>query len=153
MKRILIAVDYDPLAEKVANTGYQLSQALGGEVILLHVIKEPSYYASELYSPIMGFTGFEDPATFEVMKEIEKEAYRFLEKSRTHLGNESIEIAVMDGEFDEAIINAVEKYNADMIVIGTHSRKGLNKFFVGNLAEEILNKVSVPVLVVPEDKS
>lgn len=150
MKRILIAVDYDPLAEKVADTGYKLSQALQGEVILLHVIKEPAYYASELYSPIMGFTGFEDPATFEVMKGIEKEAYRFLEKSRTHLGNENIEIAVVEGEFDEAIISAVEKYNADILVVGTHSRKGLNKFFVGNLAEKILNKVSIPVLVVPE---
>ena len=98
----------------------------------------------------MGFTGFEDPATFEVMKGIEKEAYRFLEKSRTHLGDEKIEIAVVEGEFDEAIISAADKYHADMIVVGTHSRKGLNKFFVGNLAEKILNKVSVPVLVVPE---
>ena len=138
------------MAEKVAYTGYKLAQSLQAQVVLLHVIKEPAYYASELYSPIMGFTGFDDPATFEVMKGIETEAYKFLEKSKAHLGDESIEIAVLEGEFDEAIVDASKKYSADLIVVGTHSRKGLNRFFVGNLAEEILNKVSIPVLVVPE---
>ncbi len=58
MKKILVAIDYDPSAEKVAETGHALAQAMKAELVLLHVIAEPSYYSSMEFSPIMGFTGF-----------------------------------------------------------------------------------------------
>ena len=58
MKKILIALDYEPSAEKIAETGYAIATALNAEVILLHVVAEPAYYSSMEYSPIMGFSGF-----------------------------------------------------------------------------------------------
>jgi nucleotide-binding universal stress UspA family protein len=58
MKKVLIALDYDPTAQKVAETGYSLCEGLGDEIILLHVIESPSYYASTAYDPVMGFGGY-----------------------------------------------------------------------------------------------
>jgi len=60
MKTILIALDYDPTAEKVAEAGTALAKALSAKVILLHVIAEPAYYSSTAYAPVMGFGGYVD---------------------------------------------------------------------------------------------
>ena len=57
MKKVLIALDYDPTAQKVAETGNLLAGSMNAEVILLHVISDPVYYSSMDYSPIMGFSG------------------------------------------------------------------------------------------------
>jgi len=53
VKKVLIALDYDPTAQKVAEKGFVLAKTMGAEVILLHVITDPVYYASTEYSPIM----------------------------------------------------------------------------------------------------
>ena len=151
MKKILIALDYDPLAEKVAATGYTIAKALNATLLLLHVVEEPAYYSSVEYSPIMGFTGFNDTNTYEVAEGLKKEAYRFLEESRKHLGDESIELSVVEGDFADVIIYSAKEFGADMIVMGTHNRKGLDKLLLGNLSEKILNHVRVPLLTIPAD--
>ena len=153
MKRILIALDYDPLAEKVAATGYSLAKALNASVLLLHVVVEPSYYSSVEYSPIMGFTGFSDAGTYQVTEDLVKEAQRFLEESRKHLGDETIALSVVEGDFSDAIIDSAKDFGADLIVMGTHHRKGLDKLLMGSLAEKILNTASIPLLTIPSDKS
>ena len=58
MKKVLIALDYNPTAQKVAEAGFSMAKAMNAEVILLHVISDPVYYSSTEYSPIMGFNGF-----------------------------------------------------------------------------------------------
>lgn len=153
MKKILIALDYDPLAEKVASTGYTLAKALHASVLLIHVVVEPSYYSSVEYSPIMGFTGFSDADAYQVKEGLVKEAQRFLEESKKHLGDETIAVSVVEGDFADAIIDAAKDFNADLIVMGTHHRKGLDKLLMGSLAEKILNTASIPLLTIPSDKS
>jgi nucleotide-binding universal stress UspA family protein len=152
MKKILIALDYDPLAEKVAATGYSIAKAFNAELLLLHVVEEPSYYSSVEYSPIMGFTGFNDANTNEAVEGLKKEAYRFLEESRKHLGEGMIEISVVEGDFANAIIDSATLFGADLIVIGTHRRKGLDKLLLGNLAVEIMNHTAIPLLTIPDDQ-
>lgn len=152
MKKILIALDYEPFAEKVAATGYAVAKAMNAEVLLLHVIMEPAYYSNTEYSPIMGFTGFTGLDTLELVKSLEQEAYGFLEQSRKHLGDESIKIAAVEGDFAQTIIDAAAEFDADMIVMGVHHRKGFDKFLMGNLAEKILNSTSIPLLAIPGPK-
>ena len=55
MKKILIALDNNVGAQKVAATGYELSKALHAHTILMHVTTDVTYYSSLNYSPIMGF--------------------------------------------------------------------------------------------------
>lgn len=77
MKKVIIALDYDPSAEKVAQTGYEIARAMNANVILLHVVDEPSYYESTAYSPVMGFVGFNAPEIMELDRGLHKEAKRF----------------------------------------------------------------------------
>jgi nucleotide-binding universal stress UspA family protein len=151
MKKILIALDYDPLAEKVAETGYKIAKAFNAQVLLLHVLSEPVFYSSTEYSPIMGFVGFTSPEQYNVADYLKNEAVRFLEESKKHLADESIAISVLEGDFSDTIISAANEFKADLIVLGTHSRKGLDRVLMGNLAEKILHTASIPVLAIPAD--
>ena len=49
MNKILIALDYEPSAEIIAETGNTIAKALKAEIVLLHVIAEPAYYKQKLY--------------------------------------------------------------------------------------------------------
>ena len=149
MKKIIIALDYNSTAEKVAQTGYEIAKALHAEVELLHVVGSPAYYASGAYSPIMGFTGFDGPMIEGAEKGLLNEAKRFLEEAKKHLGDDSIELSVVEGEVEDAINTQVKNLNADMVVMGTHARHGLDKLLMGNIAEKVLNNITVPLVAVP----
>ena len=58
IKKVLIALDYDPTAQRVAELGFSIANAMKAKIVLLHVINEPKYYSVAGYSPIMGFSGY-----------------------------------------------------------------------------------------------
>ena len=153
MKKVLIALDYDPSAEKIAETGYQIASALNAEVILLHVIAEPAYYSSMEYSPIMGFSGFldtYDSGLSDVMKnDLRSQSQEFLNKSKSHLENDSIKTIILEGDFAESIVECCITEQAEIIVMGSHSRRGLDKLLMENVAEKVLQLSKIPVLVIP----
>jgi nucleotide-binding universal stress UspA family protein len=53
------------------------------------------------------------------------------------------------GNTADGIINCSKEFKADMIVIGTHSRTGIDRFLMGSVAEHVVRYADVPVLVVP----
>lgn len=61
MAKVLIALDYNPSAQKVAEAGFNLAKAMNAQTILLHVTSDATYYSSLNYSPIMGFGAFSIP--------------------------------------------------------------------------------------------
>ena len=107
MKKILIALDFNPTAMKVAERGYALAQAMNAEAVLLHVISTPVYYASTDYSPIMGYTW---PLDFDQLQvntdSLKKASHLFLDHAKLHLANENIRTMVSEGDFADAILNA-----------------------------------------------
>lgn len=151
MKKVLIALDYNPSSQKVAEAGYALAKAMNAQTILMHVISDATYYSSLNYSPIMGFGGFGNPYTVEAdtLEEIKKAAQIFLDKSKEHLGDEKIENVVKNGDFGEAILSTAKELNADIIVMGTHSRRGLDKILMGSVAENVLHHSSIPLFIIP----
>ena len=153
MKKILIAIDYDPSAEKVAEAGYAMAMAMGADMVLLHVIAEPSYYSSMEYSPIMGYQGGYTDGTIAVGNDIKKEAENFLAATVLHLGDSNIKTKVLDGETTGSILKFSEDWNADLIVMGSHSHHGLERLFESDTAAHVLKHSKIPLLAIPtEDK-
>lgn len=151
MKKVLIALDYYPTAQKVAETGYEIARAMNAQVILLHVTSDASYYSSLNYSPIMGFGGFNSVDTVQTDngEELAKVAQGYLNKSKRHLGDKKVQTVVKSGALGETILNTASEVEADIIVMGTHSRRGLEKILVGSVAENVLRHSSIPVLIIP----
>ena len=151
MKKILIALDYNPSAQKIAETGYALAQSMNAEIVLLHVMAEAAYYTNYEYSPIMGFNNFIGPevvapGTFEDLK---YGAAEFLEKSKEWLGNAAIETIVKEGDTANVIVDAAKEIGAAIIVLGSHSRRGLDKILMGSVAEKVLHHSTIPLFIIP----
>lgn len=151
MKKILIAMDHASFAQKIAETGYELAKAMKAQTILLHVTSALAYYSSFNYSPIMGFDNLSNPDVVEkdATIELEREALHFLHQSKQALGDETIQTIVEDGEFAETILRVSSELKVDMIVMGTHGRGGLEKMLLGSVAEKVLHRSSIPILIIP----
>jgi nucleotide-binding universal stress UspA family protein len=151
MKKVLIALDYNPTAQKIAETGYAFAKSMNAHIILLHVVADYTYYSSLDYSPIMGFDNFSNLGAIQtdVVFELQNSAHQFLEKSKTHLGDTSIETLVKDGDSGDAIIEAADNLKADVIVLGSHSRRGLDKILMGSVAEKVLRHSKIPLFIIP----
>ena len=151
MKKILIALDYNPSAVKIAKVGYAMAKANNAEVILMHVVADPVYYSNLDYSPIMGYSGFGSPEMLSMinLEEVKNASRGFLEQSKKHLGDESITLLVGEGDCADAILKAVDDLKVDTIVMGTHSRRGLDKILMGSIAEKVLHHSTVPMLIIP----
>ncbi|HEY3390727.1 MAG TPA: universal stress protein [Prolixibacteraceae bacterium] len=154
MKKVLIALDYDPTAKKVAEVGYEFAKTMGAEVILLHIISDPVYYSSTDYSPIMGFTGYmnTDPLQLNTLEVLNAASLNFLDKTRNHLGDKSIQTVVEEGDFAGSIIKTAKKLHVDVIVMGSHSRKWLENIAMGSVTEEVLRQSTIPLFIIPTRK-
>lgn len=154
MKKILIALDYDPTAQKIAETGYSFAKSMGAEVFLLHVVSDPVYYATRAYSPIMGFDGYLDtgPVDSESIDGLIKASRHYLDQIRRHLKDDTIQIRVGEGDFADCIIKVAREIHADVIVIGSHSRKWLEKIVMGSVTEQVLKHSTIPLFIIPTRK-
>jgi nucleotide-binding universal stress UspA family protein len=154
MKKILIALDYGPTAQKVAEEGYKLAKTSGAEVTLLHVVSDATYYSSTDYSPIMGFTGYvnTNPLDLNTIEVLKKASLKFLDKTRTHLGDTTIRTMVAEGDFANTILRSAKSVNANIIVLGSHSRKWLENIVMGSVAEEVLRHTAIPLFIIPTKK-
>jgi nucleotide-binding universal stress UspA family protein len=154
MKKVLIALDYDPSAQKVAEKGYALAKAMGADVTLLHVVVDPIYYSSPEFDPIMGFNGYLDvgPVQLNSIEGLKKASQHFLDKTKNHLGDKTIHTVLAEGDFADSILNTAKKIHADLIVMGSHSRKWLENIVMGSVTEKVLRHATLPLFVIPTKK-
>lgn len=155
MKKVLIALDYDPTAKKVAELGYSFAKSMDADVILLHIISDPVYYSTTAYSPILGLT---DPIEMEPqllpgVDGLKNAAQIFLDKIKQHLGDEHIQTLLKEGDFAETILKTAKSLHADVIVMGSHSHKWLENILMGSVTQEVLRNTSLPLFIIPTKKS
>jgi len=155
MKKVLIALDYDTTAQKVAEGGFLWAKSMKARVILLHVIADPAYYSSLEYSPITGFAGYMDMTNNQLdsVDGLIKASQQYLNKIKNHLGDKEIQTIVMEGDFAATILNTAKKLKTDMIVMGSHSRNWLENIVMGSVTEKVLHSTVLPLLIIPTKKS
>lgn len=151
MKRILIALDFDPSAKKVAEKGYSLAKAMNAEVTLVHVIADATYYSSLEASPIMGFGEFNSADFLQYVNAegVTKASEYFLDKLKHHLGDKTIQTVVEQGGFAESILKTAKHYHSDIIVMGSHSKRWLEQILLGSVTAEVLKLSAIPLYIIP----
>ena len=131
-----------------------MAKAMNAEVVLLHVISDPVYYASTEYSPIMGLTdslGIE-PLKLDGIDRLRIVSQHFLDTIKHHLGDDTVVTVVEEGEFADSILKAAKDNHADIIVLGSHSRKWLENIVMGSVTNDVLRQTSIPLFIVPMKK-
>lgn len=147
--RILVAVDSSPQARVAVDLAAKLAGGCRAEVGLVHVMDEM----------VGTFEGFAPPVSLEGMRCLHREkgnlllataAERFL-PAHTGLDESdvpSIHSFLRQGAVVMQIIDVADSFNADLIVIGTHARRGISHFLMGSTAEGVIRRARCPVLSV-----
>jgi len=155
MKKVLIALDYDSNSNEIAKIGYQLAQKMGAQTILLHVLFDQTNFSSTQFDPMMGMGGYDYNVFAEV---VDAESYtiagnQYLEHIKKFLNDDSIQLLVKIGDASDEILATSISTQSDLIVMGTHSKKWLEKVLVGSVAASVLEQTEIPLLVIPTKKS
>lgn len=143
-KRILVPVDGSETSNKALVTALQLAKDAGGHVRLIHVVEELAYL-----SGYEQFGGYSDDL-FKVMRE---NGTKVLDDGLAIAQAAGVEADKMlfddfGGRLAELVADAAKQWNADLIVVGTHGRRGVGRVLLGSGAEQIIRLAPVPILVV-----
>jgi nucleotide-binding universal stress UspA family protein len=141
IKHILVPTDFSEPAERALSMAVELAQAFKARVTLLHVWSIPNVgYAEALTWPI---------------DDMQKAARKALEDVRARIAkvHADIDMLAEEGKDWRRILDVAKERNADLIVIGTHGRRGLPRLVLGSVAEKVVRLSPVPVLTVgmPEE--
>lgn len=141
-KHILIPIDGSETSMKAVAKAAGLAKAFGCPVTALYVI-DPYPFTGVGADFAYGQAQYLSAATAE--------ANTALEAAKSALEQAGVEAKTMVGEghaVHDGIVRAVESCGADLIVIGSHGRRGLEKLVLGSVTQRVLGVVHVPVLVV-----
>jgi len=141
---ILYATDFSDCSEAAFRYALSLAKNYQARLGILHVINEPVDLRG-FYVPHISFDKLED--------EIRAGAEKLMEKfCRSHLeGFEHYQTFVVPGIPFEEVIKKAAEIEADLIIVGTHGRAGIDHVLFGSTAEKIVRKSIRPVLTVRGD--
>jgi nucleotide-binding universal stress UspA family protein len=147
-ERILIATDGSKNGEKAAIAGIELARLSGGEVIIVYVADVGKYASSAGLIP--SFEGVSPGAVDQVVASIreagEKATLQVYELARA--SGVKGEMLMVEGNPPKEILRIAEDGNADVIVIGSIGKTGLEKVLMGSVAEKVVHSSKLPVLIV-----
>jgi nucleotide-binding universal stress UspA family protein len=142
LRRILHPTDFSGASGAAFKRAVAMAKADKAPLILLHVLAPPMPIAGDGYIPS------------NVYEDLEASARKYAEKKLAALQAKAREAGVRattllpEGVAHEQIVRAAKSKKADLIVIGTHGRTGLAKFFLGSVASRVVSAASCPVLTV-----
>ncbi len=144
ISKILVAVDFSDSSDNAFQMALSMARSFSSQLIVLHVINEPVDLRG-FYVPHISFERLEE--------EIEEGATKMMESfcRQNIVDFESYECAIVAGLPYEQIIGHAEEKSADLIVLGTHGRTGLDHVLFGSTAEKVVRKSKLPVLTVRLD--
>jgi nucleotide-binding universal stress UspA family protein len=142
--RILVAVDGSPTSERALAEAAGLARLCAATLRLVHVI-----------DPLAHITGFERPDLYlrDIQPAIRRNGEAVLEKARASVADHHVKVetvlAESEGErVSDVIIEQARAWPADLLVLGTHGRRGVDRMLMGSDAELVARRAPVPILLV-----
>lgn len=141
--RIIVPLDGSKLAESALPEAEQLAKLTGAELVLMRVV---DYSARDTFGDF-GLL-YEYEAMAQALVEERELATAYLADTARRLQNEgyTVSTTLVDGIAAKAIVARAQP--GDAIVMATHGRTGMKRWFIGSIAEDVLRHATVPVLIV-----
>lgn len=137
---ILVPTDFNETAERVLDYAVALATKLGARIHVVHVIGIPAYGIPEigvaLTSTMMDSLVRGNQAALDRLVDPRRGQAPFGE------------VMLRTGDARDMILQAAEEVHADLIVMGTHGRRGVSRALLGSVAEMIVRTARCPVLTV-----
>jgi nucleotide-binding universal stress UspA family protein len=141
MKKILIPTDFSECARRAEETAMALGRGLGAELILLHVAVETPLYNE-------GMRELVDPRKVYEAQRAWAESTLAARAAEIRGTGVSAHGVIRSGVAVDEILKLATEERSDLIVIGTHGRGGLNRFFLGSVADRVVRLAPCPVMTV-----
>ena len=142
-RRILVALDGSAAAARGLREAIRLAGTQGARLVIVHVVNEHyAYYTHEGASFFAGMHG-----------QLRREGEQLLDKAQALARRHDVEASTalrdtVGGSPAPQIVREAKKQRADLIVLGTHGRRGMRRLVLGSDAEEVVRTSPVPVLLV-----
>lgn len=142
MQKILVATDFSEPAHRALAYALELAQRVGAEVVLVHAYQIPVY-------------GFPDGAYIpaaDMASQLGSAAQEMLDRTVNEHANRGVKLTgILRQGVPRREVNAVAReMGADLIVVGTHGRRGVTRALLGSVAENIIRQAEIPVLAIRE---
>jgi nucleotide-binding universal stress UspA family protein len=139
-RRILVATDFTETSQRAIDAALELATRLGASLTVMH--------AYEI--PIVGVPDGALIATPELAARISEAARSALDSTLKRLEGRGVQVqgVLRDGVAWEEIEHVANDIDADVIVIGTHGRRGIARALLGSVAENVIRTTYRPVLTI-----
>jgi nucleotide-binding universal stress UspA family protein len=144
-KRIAVAVDGSDTSTAALNEAVKLAKVMNSTLLLLYVCEE---------MPVVWNTDGMTPFPMEeVAKAFIESGKKLLQKSKAQVAESGISVETRlvedyNGRLGAVISKEAGQWLADLLVVGTHGRKGLDHLLLGSVAESVMRTANMPVLLV-----
>lgn len=147
-RKILVPVDGSPTSDRGLREAVDLARQTGASLRIVHAVNESIFDSSYLMPQALS------PETYQSLCETMRAGgTRILEAAQTVARDAGVEysaqlIETVGGRAAQFILDAARQWPADLIVMGTHGRRGVSRLVLGSDAELVLRSSPVPVLFV-----
>ena len=143
-KRILVPVDGSPTALKGLDAALRLAKDGGAKVRLLHIVEEYAAFTAP-------DAGVNIAPILDALKAGGRKALGKAEQRARAAGVkvEGVMLENFGGRIADLVVEQAKRWKADLIVMGTHGRRGVQRVLVGSDADVVVRYSPVPVLLVP----
>lgn len=135
---ILVPVDHSPFSEQALDYAAEFAAKLNAKLTLLTVIGIPTYGVPELGVGI----------TASMMDNLIRDNQKALDDLAKRHQDVVGQTLVRAGDARDVILQTAEEVKADLIVMGTHGRRGISRALLGSVAEMVVRTSPIPVLTV-----
>ncbi|MDL2316726.1 universal stress protein [Desulfovibrio sp. OttesenSCG-928-A18] len=140
IKKIICALDLSQHSALVAEYAVAVAKAFDAEIVAVYAAPALTQYVGFHVPPssIENFVG-------EIVSGAEKTMQEFVSE---HFSGVKATGKVVNGYAAEEILNMIEQSGADLLIMGTHGRKGIDRILFGSVAEKIVKSSPIPVMTV-----
>lgn len=159
-KRVLCPVDLSEFSLEALKLAVNVAEASAATLDILHVIHNPF---DELYMTALTQT---DPALIDAYADESKRRAKIMRVTEEHAEvllkqfcheivkqHPKVRYHIRQGDPFEAIVDGMEDFLTDLVVLATHGRTGLKRLVIGNVAEKVVRHAPCPVLTVKPQKT
>jgi nucleotide-binding universal stress UspA family protein len=143
LKRILVPTDFGEAAGTALSYGRALAHAFGATLHVLHVTQD-------VFAPSLGVEMANGPAVLDLQREVDSFAREELERlvQKEGGGPPTRSLTLTSNAPAGLIVQYAKNQQIDLIVMGTHGRKAMERFLMGSVAEKVVRTAPCPVLTV-----
>jgi universal stress protein A len=145
VKKILCPVDFSEISDEALEIAIQMAEKFGSTFSILYVLPRPAYYDWTL-------TGMSNIVLDDYFEKSKKEAETKIKNLKQIIETDhpflEVDYEISDKmDTAQAIIDKAKASKADLVVLGSHGRRGMNRILLGSVAESVLRHAGCAVMI------